>query len=57
MDVPLVYQLFRQEQSWVAMYGRDKRLNHLSVKPPSKQGIPIRAVEDHHVDRPDVEVQ
>ncbi len=28
---------------------------HLSVKPPSKQGFPIRAVEDHHVDRTGVE--
>jgi len=25
MDVPLVYQLFRQEHRWVAMYGRDNR--------------------------------
>ena len=28
---------------------------HLSVKPISKPGLPIRAVEDHHVDRMDVE--
>ena len=28
---------------------------HLSGKPPLKQGIPIKAVEDHHVDRPRVE--
>ena len=27
---------------------------HLSGKPPLKQGIPIKAVEDHHVDRPRV---
>jgi hypothetical protein len=25
MDVPLVYQLFRQEHRWVAMYGTDNR--------------------------------
>ncbi|THF72126.1 phage integrase N-terminal SAM-like domain-containing protein [Cohnella fermenti] len=25
MDAPLVYQLFRQEHSWVAKCGRDKR--------------------------------
>lgn len=30
---------------------------HLSRKPPSKLVFPIRAVEDHHVDRTDVEVQ
>ena len=24
---------------------------HLSGKPPSKQGIPIKIVVDHHVDR------
>ena len=28
---------------------------HLSGKPPLKQGIPIKAVEDDHVDRPRVE--
>ncbi len=28
---------------------------HLSVKPTSKRGLPIRAVEDYHVDRTDVE--
>ena len=25
VNIPLVYQLFRQEHRWVAMYGRDKR--------------------------------
>ena len=30
---------------------------HLSRKPPSKLVFPIRAVEDHHVDRTDVEEQ
>src|SRR5579871_5187489 len=30
---------------------------HLSGKPPSKPGLAIRAVIDHHVDRPEVDVQ
>ena len=29
---------------------------HLSGKPPSKQGIPIKIVVDYHVDRSGVEV-
>ena len=57
MNVPLVYQLFRQEQRWVAMYGRDNRWKHLSGKPTWILDFPIRVVEDHHVDRLDVEVQ
>ena len=51
MNIPLVYQLFCQEQRWVAKYGRDNRGMHLSGKPTLKQGIPIRTVIDDHVDR------
>ncbi len=57
MDEPLVCQLFCQEHGWLATFGRDNRWKHLSGKLPSKPGFPIRAVEDHHVDRSDVEAQ
>ena len=36
----LTYQLFRQEHRWVAMYGKDKRWRHLSVKPTSRLDFP-----------------
>ena len=32
MNQPLVYQLFRQEHSWVAKLGIDKRWKHISAK-------------------------
>jgi len=32
MNEPLVYQLFCQEQRWVAMFGSDKRWKHISAK-------------------------
>src|SRR5699024_12443912 len=32
MDTPLVYQLFRQEHSWIATCGMDKCGKHLSSK-------------------------
>ena len=57
MDAPLVDLLLRQQHSRVAKCGKDNRWKHLSGKPPSKPGIPIRAVEDHHVDRLEVEAQ
>lgn len=55
MNIPLVYRLFCQGQCRVAKYGRDNRWMHLSGKPPSKQGIPIKIVVDDHVDRCGVE--
>ena len=51
MDKPLVYQLFCQEHSWVAMFGLDKRWKHLSVKPTPRWDFPllIRALEDYQL--------
>ena len=56
MDAPLVYRLFCQRHCRVAMYGQDNRWKHLSGKPTWILDFPIRVVEDHHVDRLDVEV-
>ena len=51
MDKPLVYQLFCQEHSWVAMFGLDKRWKHLSVKPTPRWDFPllIRSLEDYQL--------
>ena len=51
MDAPLVYQLFCQEHSWVAMFGLDKRWKHLSVKPTPRWDFPllIRSLEDYQL--------
>ena len=51
MDKPLVYQLFCQGHSWVAMFGLDKRWRHLSVKPASRWDFPllVRALEDYQL--------
>ena len=51
MDKPLVYQLYRQMHSWVAMFGLDKRWRHLSVKPASRWDFPllVRALEDYQL--------
>ena len=51
MNIPLVYQLFRQKQRWVAKCGRDNRWMHLSGKPTLKLGISIKTVIDYNVDR------
>ena len=51
MDQPLVYQLYCQVHSWVAMLGLDKRWKHLSVKPAPRWDFPllIRALEDYQL--------
>jgi len=53
MDGPLVYQLSRQRQRWVATFGREKRWKHLSVKPSPRWDLPSfgswRLLEDYQV--------
>ena len=51
MDQPLVYQLYCQVHSWVAMLGLDKRWKHLSVKPTPRWDFPllVRALEDYQL--------
>ncbi len=56
MGEPLVCLLCRQVQRRVAMFGRDKPLKASKREALSKISIPLWAVEDHHVDRRQVQV-